>query len=499
MKEDVFRVLIDYADLLAIEKNLSWWIEQGSADLGRIETFSGGEYRRLVYHLAAAKRGGLDVEDTQQAISSFRKKHEANARRVWDARDDKGGLEQALDVFRCGLVDERDAVMDFAKDFATPHGLLAFARDKLQHYLDAIYPMDGESGERKRLTVTEDNFDWIGDKICEKICDPKNDEYYIPRTPLLCVVGGETTKGLLGDGVADALWKMYWELKGAGDNLGASLCEAERGQIDVAYSKILRLVENDLGYLNGLLTKIEADAAAKIGTAAADAPMVANPAPSKKKQSNRRVFPQESMAKDEEAKSEAETQTHEKLDQILAAVCLGNRAQAETKKAVVEVRDDVREVKTAAESADANAAGAKTAAEGAKTAATESKSMFEATFSKLPEGLKRKTKRSGKKSDPLRKRQDDMAYSTWLDFQSGMLDQELEYEVDRFVGGKRTHEEFFAVCKNKKIYNGAPLRNLYSNVEEMKTAFERVAKRRNRALKRQTKEINERELYNSKT
>ena len=452
MKEDVFRVLIDYADLLAIEKDLSWWIEQGAADLGRIETFSGGEYRRLVYHLAAAKRGGLDVEDTQQAISSFRKKHEANARRVWDARDDKGGLEQALDVFRCGLVDERDTVMDFAKDFATPHGLLAFARDKLQHYLDAIYPMDGESGERKRLTVTEDNFDWIGDKICEKICDPKNDEYYIPRTPLLCVVGGETTKGLLGDGVADALWEMYWELEGARDNLGASLCEAERGQIDMAYSKILRLVENDLGYLNGLLIKIEADAAAKIGTAAADAPM--------------------------EAKSEAETQTHEKLDQIFAAVCLGNRAQAETKKAVVEVRDDVREM---------------------KTAATESKSMFEATFSKLPEGLKRKTKRSGKKSDPLRKRQDDMAYSTWLDFQSGMLDQELEYEVDRFVGGKRTHEEFFAVCKNKKIYNGAPLRNLYSNVEEMKTAFERVAKRRNRALKRQTKEINERELYNSKT
>ena len=81
----------------------------------------------------------------------------------------------------------------------------------------------------------------------------------------------------------------------------------------------------------------------------------------------------------------------EKLDQIIAAICLGNQTQAETKKAVVGVRDDVRELKpeivrgaNAAESADANAAAAKTAAEGAKESAEgaeqvakESKSLVE--------------------------------------------------------------------------------------------------------------------------
>ena len=251
MKEDVFTALVCYADQLAREKDFSWKIHYGLTDLGRIETFSGFAYKQLVYHLVEAKRDGLEVGDTQQAISSLRKNHETNARRVWDARDDKEELEQAFDVLRSGLVVERDAVMDFAADFATPHGLLAFARDELQHYLDAIYPMDDESGERKQLTITEDNLDIIGDKIC----DPENGEYYIPNTPHLCVVEYETTKGLLGDGVAYALLKMWWELKGAGDDLIASLWKAERGQIDAAYSKILRLVENDLDYLDGLLTR----------------------------------------------------------------------------------------------------------------------------------------------------------------------------------------------------------------------------------------------------
>ena len=81
----------------------------------------------------------------------------------------------------------------------------------------------------------------------------------------------------------------------------------------------------------------------------------------------------------------------EQFEQIIAGIRLVNQAQAETKQAVVGVRDDVRELKpeivrgaNAAESADANAAAAKTAAEGAKESAEgaeqvakESKSLVE--------------------------------------------------------------------------------------------------------------------------
>ena len=279
---ELFGALMVYADQLEKEIAHALEAEHGLADdLGKVETFSQSAYQHLRGYLADAKRGGVNVDDMEQRLTECRAAHETNARRVWEKRNaDADDRAQAFAVLREGLAQEKRAVIDFAAP-VSPRGLLCVTRNNLQRYYDAIYPMDGESGERKRLTLGADDFEADGDNLAT-IAD-------IPAYPVSRGVGRVLPDG--GDEL-DARWFALFEAR---EELGkrcgelvraheqrksAKVREAKRGEIDAAYSKILRLVENDLGYLTGLLTKIDADAAAKIGTAAADAPMVANPAPS---------------------------------------------------------------------------------------------------------------------------------------------------------------------------------------------------------------------------
>ena len=278
---ELFGALMVYADQLEKEIAHALEAEHGLADdLGKVETFSQSAYQHLRGHLADAKRGGVNVDGMEQRLTECRAAHETNARRVWEKRNaDADDRAQAFAVLREGLAQEKRAVIDFAAT-VSPRGLLCVTRNNLQRYYDAIYPMDGESGERKRLTLGADDFEADGDNLAT-IAD-------IPAYPVSRGVGRVLPDG--GDEL-DARWFALFEAR---EELGkrcgelvraheqrksAKVREAKRGEIDAAYSKILRLVENDLGYLNGLLTKIEADAAAS-GTAAADAPLVANPAPS---------------------------------------------------------------------------------------------------------------------------------------------------------------------------------------------------------------------------
>ena len=270
---ELFGALMVYADQLEKEIAHALEAEHGLADdLGKVETFSQSAYQHLRGYLADAKRGGVNVDGMEQRLTECRAAHETNARRVWEKRNaDADDRAQAFAVLREGLAQEKRAVIDFAAT-VSPRGLLCVTRNNLQRYYDAISPMDGKSGERKRLTLGADDFEADGDNLAT-IAD-------IPAYPVSRGVGRVLPDG--GDEL-DARWFALFEAR---EELGkrcgelvraheqrksAKVREAKRGEIDAAYSKILRLVENDLGYLTGLLTKIDADAAAS-GTAAADAP-----------------------------------------------------------------------------------------------------------------------------------------------------------------------------------------------------------------------------------
>ena len=162
----------------------------------------------------------------------------------------------------------------------------------------------------------------------------------------------------------------------------------------------------------------------------------------------------------------------EKLDQIIAAICLGNQTQAETKKAVVGVRDDVRELKpeivrgaNAAESADANAAAAKTAAEGAKTAAKDTHGLLSSFLAAAPEWLKRAVSRISFGKDPLYRARRKAVCDKWLEFKGGECDTERPDGTLRTAGGKRDYKEFREAYRDVVVFNGKTLGTLYPDGE----------------------------------
>ena len=174
---------------------------------------------------------------------------------------------------------------------------LEVLRETLQRFYDVVYPFDEAIGCRDLPTLAPNDIDSLRFSMDD----------FTDATPDFGNVCDAAVQ-LLARSDREELRRRLAELKGAIIDFGrahkamiaagkteyAARCD----EANAAYARIRDLAEAALGVVDGLLTKIDADAATNGTTAkaAADAPMVANPAPSKKKRSNRRAFPQESMA-----------------------------------------------------------------------------------------------------------------------------------------------------------------------------------------------------------
>lgn len=129
----------------------------------------------------------------------------------------------------------------------------------------------------------------------------------------------------------------------------------------------------------------------------------------------------------------------------------------------------------------AGQADIKQIAQQGKAAAEEVRDKLCAYIDSRPEREKREIKKASKAQDPSLTHKDMATYALWKKWTDGRADPEVIGGGYRAAGGKRSLDEFFAVCKRVKVWNGHTLGEIYPDVDEVKRAIERERKRRERA------------------